>query len=446
LNSYTQKAEAAFEVSKMESNAESKIWDSRFTDTSSAGSVVLTPSPSTGQTKEENTLQDLLMLVRNEIPFAEPEFLRFNIHIGRGSSFDVSKELFGRGDEQPYFVAVKRLVMSDEMKSTNWPNPQLGKYSKRLLSIKRELRVVTHPKVRSHSCLLSAIAWGWEPDPWIGKKLYLVMPYSEHGTLSTFAQQRSLNLIVRRYLALDVALGIRALHDCDIVHGDVKPENVLVYGYYLREKDQDRHYIAKLADFGCSLFKEDVEIHHQPYLGTPKYNSPEICGWAKESEHEGKSIEAVPTLSRFKSADCYSFGLVIWETVKQGKSFVEAEWLATDEKVVDCLERIFKSKENGLLELATTFFRSREEDLVQLEERESMLRIGKYPSNPTKAEMAGYLSSWPELQSSLDAIDAPPDSETFKVLETTVSLCLQESIWRRGNIHEIVEALAKGIE
>jgi serine/threonine protein kinase len=438
--------EAAFEVSKMESNTESKVWDSRFTDTSSAGSVMLTPSQSTGQTNAENTLQDVLMLVRNEIPYVEPEFLKFNSHIGRGSSFDVSKELFGRGREQPYFVAVKRLVTGNEVKSTNRPNTQLGEYSKRLVSVKREVRVLTHPKVRSHSCLLSAIAWGWEPDPWIGNKLYLIMPYSQHGTLSTFAQKRSLNLIDRRYLALDVAMGIRALHDCDIVHGDVKPENVLVYGYSVRDKDQDRHYLAKLADFGCSLFKEDVESHHQKYLGTPKYNAPEICGWAKESEHEGKDIEAVPIFSRYKSADCYSFGLLLWETIKQGKSFVEPEWLTADEKVMDWLERTFQSKENGLLEFATTFFRSREEDLIQLEEMESKSRIGIYPSNPTRAELSGYFGSWPQLERSLDAIDAPPDSVSFKVFETTVSLCLQESTWHRGNIHQIVEALSEGIE
>ncbi|KAG5660855.1 hypothetical protein KAF25_002498 [Fusarium avenaceum] len=437
--------EAAFEVRRMESNTESKGWDSRFASTSSAGSVVLTPSQSTGQTNVENTLQDVLMLVRNEIPFAEPEFLRFNSHIGHGSSFDVSKELFGRGGEQPYFVAVKRLVIGNESKSTNQPNAQLGEYSKRLVSVKREVRVLTHPKVRSHSCLLSAIAWGWEPDPWIGNKLYLIMPYSQHGTLSTFAQKRSLNLIDRRYLALDVALGIRALHDCDIVHGDVKPENVLVYGYSVRDKDEDRHYIAKLADFGCSLFKEDIE-NHQGYLGTPKYNAPEICGWGKEREHEDESLESVPILSRYKSADCYSFGLLLWETIKQGKSFVEPKWLKADEKVMGWLERTFQSKENGLLEFATTFFRSREEDLIQLEEKESKSRIGIYPSNPTRAEMGGYFGSWPQLQRSLDAIDAPPDSESFKVFETTVCLCLQEIPRRRGSIHQIVKTLSEGID
>lgn len=60
--------------------------------------------------------------------------------------------------------------------------------------------------------------------------------------------------------------------------------------------------------------------------------------------------------------------------------------------------------------------------------------------------MGGYFGSWPQLQRSLDAIDAPPDSESFKVFETTVCLCLQETPRRRGSIHQIVKTLSEGIE
>ncbi|KAH7018917.1 hypothetical protein EDB80DRAFT_869590 [Ilyonectria destructans] len=63
------------------------------------------------------------------------------------------------------------------------------------------------------------------------KRPYLVMNYSNIGTLAHFAQNRSLDLIERRLLARDVAMAIRALHDCNIIHGDVNPENVLVFDY-----------------------------------------------------------------------------------------------------------------------------------------------------------------------------------------------------------------------
>ncbi|KAJ3539275.1 hypothetical protein NM208_g5557 [Fusarium decemcellulare] len=428
----------------MQSDTGTGVWDSRFDDTADASSAGATPSPSTANSETENNLQDILMIVRNEIPYVQPEFLKFDSHLGQGSSFEVNKELFGLTGEQPYFVAVKRLVMSNEANSTKQSDTERRASSRHLISVKREVRVLTHPKLRSHSCLISAIAWGWEPDPWVGKRLYLVMPYSQHGTLANFAQKRSLNLIDRRFLALDVAMGIRALHDCDIVHGDVKPENVLVYGYFIRDQDHDRHYLAKVADFGCALFKEDSEHHHQYYLGTPKYNAPEICGWVKDRDE--KSHDTIPEFTRYKAADCYSFGLLLWETVKHAKSFVETDWLESGEGVMGFLQRSFHSKENAILELATNFFRSREANLAAIEEQESKSRIGVYPSNPTGVELGGYFGSWPQLRQDLDAIGAPPDAQSFQVFEETASLCLQDSIWQRGNIHQIVEALSKGID
>jgi hypothetical protein len=63
---------------------------------SSTGSILLTLSQSTGQTNAIDALQDVFKLVRNDILFAEPEFLKFNSNIGHGSSFDLIKELFGR--------------------------------------------------------------------------------------------------------------------------------------------------------------------------------------------------------------------------------------------------------------------------------------------------------------------------------------------------------------
>ncbi|KAG5757795.1 hypothetical protein H9Q72_014063 [Fusarium xylarioides] len=431
----------------MPSNTNSEVWDSRFAGTSDAAHAWTPASVSTGDSEIDNNLQDILMIVRSELPYIQPEFLKFDSRLGAGTSFEVNKELFGFTGESPYFVAVKRLLMDRATGGTIQTDKKFQQSSKRLVNVKREVRVLTHPKLRSHSCLISAIAWGWEPDLTFGNRPYLVMPYSPHGTLASFSQKRGLNLIDRRFLTLDVAMGIRALHDCDIVHGDVKPDNVLIYGYFTRDKDEDRHYLAKLADFGCALFKQDFEQQHEYYLGTPRYNAPEICGWTKDTDEESLS-EKIPVFTRYKAADCYSFGLVLWETITHAKSFIEPGWLNPGDTALSFLERSFYTKENTILELAIESLRSEQKDLEKIENKESKSSAGvyPYPSNPTTAGLNEYFGEWIQLREGLDAIGAPPDSQSFQAFQATVSLCLQERISWRGNIYQIVEALSRGVD
>jgi hypothetical protein len=151
-----------------------------------------------------------------------------------------------------------------------------------------------------------------------------------------------------------------------------------------------------------------------------------------EDKHDG----LIPLFKRFQAADCYSFGLLLWETVNRGKSFI-----GTEDPLGE-LEDMFWEKENAILEKATNFFDSWKTTFEVLDKEESESRIGVFPSNPTRLEMQGLLN---ERRAHLDPIDAPPDEESLEVLKNTVSLCLQDSIWNRGNMHQIVEALAKGV-
>ncbi|KAI8652725.1 Protein kinase domain-containing protein [Fusarium keratoplasticum] len=420
----------------MAEESDSNIWDSRFDDGTITTPVVAAGSVSRASTEAGDLLRDVMMIVRNGLPHVAHEYLRFDSHLGRGTSFEVSKEIYSNPiGEQPHFVAVKRLVMRRETDAPEESARELRAESRRLVNVKREVRVLTHPKLRSHPCLVSAIAWGWTPHTGGSKRPFLVMSYSMDGTLSHFAQNRSLNLIERRFLALDVAMGIRALHDCNIVHGDVKPDNVLVYDYATRLEEHERHYQAKLADFGSALFQEDPSQEQAVYLGTPKYNAPEIRGLQRDQD-EDKHDGLIPLFKRFQAADCYSFGLLLWETINRGKSFTDTE------NPLEELETMFWDKENAILEKATTFFNGWKTTFEVLDKEESESRIGVFPSNPTRLEMQGLLN---ERRAHLDPIDAPPDEESLEVLKDTVSLCLQDSIWNRGNMHQIVEALAKGV-
>ena len=49
----------------------------------------------------------------------------------------------------------------------------------------------------------------------------------------------------KRRLALGVACGMRQLHSARVVHGDLKPQNVLVTA----------EWVAKVSDFGLATFR-----------------------------------------------------------------------------------------------------------------------------------------------------------------------------------------------
>lgn len=140
-------------------------------------------------------------------------------------------------------------------------------------------------------------------------------------------------------MALDVAAGIQALHDNNFIHGDVKMHNVLVYGN--RDDSSLRPQVAKLADFEAALFRRDVEESNASYLGTTIYNAPEISGH-RQLDHSSQC-------DLYKKADAYSFGLLLWEVMKNGEPFIDKKWLFPGEREADFLDRKCRKKEDRLL-------------------------------------------------------------------------------------------------
>ncbi|GFR40600.1 hypothetical protein Agub_g1180 [Astrephomene gubernaculifera] len=146
-------------------------------------------------------------------------------------------------------------------------------------------------------------------------KLYIVQELCNAGTLRE-ALEKGMTGCVRAggafkalavRLALDVAQGMRHIHSCRIVHGDLKPENVLlVYGPQSMSEDEganrDEPYsaglMAKVADFGLSLPLPEGATHASGlFRGTPAYMAPEVSTGGELSPR----------------ADVWSFGLLLLE-------------------------------------------------------------------------------------------------------------------------------------
>lgn len=322
----------------------SSLWDSRFEESHiSKEAFVSTDIAETDSLK----ISSILAAAGKGLPIIYPHQLQFYKHLGAGSCFKVDCEIYTEeGGPSPELVAVKYLRLP---RSTG---PETWKFYD---GVMRELRVLTHPPFRNHECLIEALAYGWSTSSELGVHPYLVVDYSDHGTLAEYLQRITPPVDQCRQLALDVAVGLQALHHSDIVHGDLKPDNVLVFNCA-----GERPQVAKLADFGASIFEVDFDDGPVSYRGTARYNAPE-----QEGRLGIQARKAAQTKEAFYKADIYSIGLVIWEIMNDGYEFCEPEWLVTGETELQFLDRICEVEEDGVLSKARIFGENRFRDLDQ---------------------------------------------------------------------------------
>ena len=125
----------------------------------------------------------------------------------------------------------------------------------------------------------------------LGSRRYLVMQWIEGTTLKAWATRYGRNLPTEAALDLliQICRGLRVAHDRDIVHRDIKPDNIL-----LTPDGQ-----VKLVDFGLAKHHEvDRNLSTSGFLiGTPAYAAPE--------QIEGRECDA--------RTDLYALGIVAFE-------------------------------------------------------------------------------------------------------------------------------------
>ncbi|KAF7798052.1 hypothetical protein EIP86_009264 [Pleurotus ostreatoroseus] len=99
----------------------------------------------------------------------------------------------------------------------------------------------------------------------------IVMPWMEHGNINQFLyrlheQEQTLN--IDRWL-LQIAEGLKYLHDRNVVHGDLRGANVLI----------DSDHNVRLTDFGLSIFmrtRTSSSAASSTSGGSCKFQAPEL--------------------------------------------------------------------------------------------------------------------------------------------------------------------------
>ncbi|GIL75343.1 hypothetical protein Vretimale_8020 [Volvox reticuliferus] len=148
----------------------------------------------------------------------------------------------------------------------------------------------------------------------------LYTPFSGGGRYPLPAALRALALTAK-----EVALGMAFLHHNNIIHGDLKPGNVL-----LKSSRQDqRGFVVKISDFGLSrVLHGGVPHPHLMATGTNDSSSGGGPNAGAASETDGEFMDGaldgtVPYLApelinncqRSKASDVWAYGVLLWQLV-----------------------------------------------------------------------------------------------------------------------------------
>ena len=96
--------------------------------------------------------------------------------------------------------------------------------------------------------------------------------------------------------------GLRILHINNIVHGDLKPENIII-----KKSEMTGFYYAKLIDFDDSYFSGIPNTNREMVVGTPEYYSPEVFAYITDED------DVIPGSALTCASDIYTLGLLFCE-------------------------------------------------------------------------------------------------------------------------------------
>lgn len=170
-----------------------------------------------------------------------------------------------------------------------------------------ELRVRSHVSLQSHPNIarLRGIGWDFEDEDATIPRPILLEEFAPQGALDNFWRNWkfvSMGFTSKLDFCLDIAEGLSVLHACGVVHGDVKPENILVFP----RKDARNSFSLKLTDFGHSVLEADKREKLPAF--TLQWSAP------------GVTKKSSMTFTEMRATDYYSFGLVML-SIMLGRAF-----------------------------------------------------------------------------------------------------------------------------
>ncbi|XP_033372935.1 serine/threonine-protein kinase ULK3 isoform X4 [Parus major] len=228
------------------------------------------------------------------------------------------------------------------------------------------LKTIRHPNI------VELKDFQWDSD-----HIYLIMEFCAGGDLSRFIRtRRMLPEKVARVFLQQLACALKFLHDRNISHLDLKPQNILLSS---PENPQ-----LKLADFGFAQYMSPWDEKHV-LRGSPLYMAPEmVCRQHYDSR-----------------ADLWSVGVILYEALFGKPPFASRSFAELEEKIrsdraveTDLVVEAVRKDQEGDASAAFSLYRKALEYFVPALHYESDARR----KEAIRAKVRQYISRAEELK------------------------------------------------
>ncbi|KAH7161775.1 hypothetical protein EDB81DRAFT_925478 [Dactylonectria macrodidyma] len=304
--------------------------------------------------------------------------------------------------------------------------------NQRLEAVLLELRALTHPPLYYHKNIVDILGIAWEsevvshnPHEWKNwepmdseqpppKVPVILLENARHGPLADFYETEAFlksSLETRAAICRDVAEGLSALHQCGIVHGDVKPDNILIFDAPERPADAQGSKIrlcAKIGDFGFSVSESQASAKWTLRGRTWPWNDPD---WNRPR-----------TWDELTKTDVYSYGLLCWTTLSM-QSIWKLFGLDEATKNSKMLADVEDMKDTLLPQKAAAWFRQQDMAKVEVALVQRLFASSLERCTESRSGFLGILKLWQETFTSLgyDQLHETPPKEgiEFSPLSTS---------------------------
>ncbi|KAK0470570.1 ankyrin repeat-containing domain protein [Armillaria novae-zelandiae] len=260
--------------------------------------------------------------------------------IGLGASFHVQEGRFLDRSTYSSFVAVKT------------PRESIHKHPHILSSIIREvldeIRVMSHLSLHPNVANILGVVLEESGSERLLPRIVMERSVGSLGSLLR-KSQGGLPRHLKTRFCLDVAAGLEALHLIEIVHADIKSDNILIF--YTTENWLSTcvpMLTAKVSDFGFCVPDTTARDTAIGARGTVRFKAPETLYEAPLSLRQYANLP---------QRDIYSYGVMVWEVVNDGRlpfstvsdTDVPSLQLSTEDGASDSLMKISVVEAGGFM-------------------------------------------------------------------------------------------------